>query len=168
MIRRAQLEYACVIRHARAFLVVYTTEMSLCTHCVLGCGSNIAGCSNNRVLKNKSSEEVVNIWQYIYEELLRASPGGAHTIVTAGGKMCRKCFNSYERCAKLISTLKSNAETAAEVLALSVECNNDQSSFTAPAPKRIAVSASGGASSSPDVLVRYREQFSIQNCHLEH
>ena len=88
--------------------------------------------------------------------------------------MCRKCFNAYEKCARLINDLRNKATKVGEVLGISSACSDDHSSLVIPPPKRVALSAitgsfsslvpptpmqtplsaSAGLSSSPDVLVR--------------
>ena len=57
--------------------------MFVSVHCV-GCGTTKTGCINNRVSKNKSSESVVLLWHFIYDELLKGRAGDVYTINSYG------------------------------------------------------------------------------------
>ena len=94
--------------------------------------------------------------------MLKVSAEEVESVVSAGGKMCRKCFNMYECCANIVmKSLKSNATRALEVLGLSSDSMDD---LTTPAPKHVAVVASSVAGpSSPDVQVR--EYVWVEKCH---
>ena len=60
----------------------------------LACGTSVESSKNNRVLKN--SEGSLFVWRYIFH-VLEVPAEDTERIVSAGGKMCRKCFNAYER-----------------------------------------------------------------------
>lgn len=71
--------------------------------------------------------------------------------------MCRKCFNSYNRCATLLRSLKDNACTAMQVFSPSMTPSTSSMPDIAPAPKRMAVASSSrheSSSLSPDVQVK--------------
>lgn len=74
--------------------------------------------------------------------------------------MCRKCFTTYDKATKMISSLRQSLAKAVEVLYEST-CTDESTSDSdgengnialPPAPKRAAISVLS-SSTSPDVLV---------------
>ena len=64
--------------------------------------------------------------------------------------MCRKCFSAYERCTKIMHTLKQDVAKVHDVTHANM--STDNAFLTPPTPKKLAVSA-GTSSSSPDVSI---------------
>ena len=78
------------------------------------------------------------------------------TLVNAGGNMCKKCFNAYDRCTKQIETLQQALSNAAEVLQASLShLQQSEVQPLPPPPKRVAVAAvvAPSTSASPEVSV---------------
>ena len=118
----------------------------------LACGISVANSTNNRVLKR--FEGSLFVWRHICNSELKVPAEDTERIVSAGGRICRKCFSGYERCATLIKSLKDNACSAMRVLGV---CATLSTCDIPPAPKRAAVATSSshcaGTTSSPDVQV---------------
>ena len=88
----------------------------------LGCGEDLANrAADRRALQGPPAEGVVDAWKALLEnvqvDLSDDDMLCADTLLTRGevpGKMCRKCFSSYERFYKLHKTLHENATRAIE------------------------------------------------------
>ena len=117
--------------------------MSVSVPC-FGCGENLAEVSYKRLLKSQASCLVIPLWTYIFSKELqggeREKEISGINLVDRGGKMCRKCFSAYDRCTKLMETLRTIFSKAAELLQDSCSgLENPTISLVPPAPKRVAI-----------------------------
>ena len=132
------------------------------------CGSDISDAKGNRLLSTDASKHVKLLWCKIFDDELeqRGMQAQASSFVaTTARRMCRRCFTCFERCAKLINSLKNGVGKAIEVfqqdnIYLFVNQSPQRtigvpisipprSSLHPPPSKRVAVD-----SQSPDVVVR--------------
>ena len=137
----------------------------------VACASDISEAKGRRLLCTEASSDVKTLWIEIFDrELARRgiSPQGTRLVMNGGsGRMCRRCFTVYERCKKLLDSLKKDVckvvdkfqranafipPTRAESL-IPTECpTSPRSTYSVPpAPKRLAVAT--GSSASPTVVV---------------
>ena len=135
----------------------------------IGCGSDISNAKGKRSLSTEASQHVKPLWCRIFDEELerRGIQAQASSFVTTAteitGRMCRQCFTCFDRCKKLIDSLKNGVGKAIEAFqrhdshlfrvhqtshAIGVAMEV-RSSLHPPPPKRVAVD-----SRSPDVVVR--------------
>ena len=127
-------------------------SLQLSQHC-LGCGKDVASSAGTRCLGGDKSQHIVPLWISIFGDELQKRGEERERLLqymTAGGKMCRKCFSAYERCMKIMHTLKQDVAKALDVT--HANTSTDNAFLAPPAPKKLAVSA-GTSSSSPDVSV---------------
>ena len=84
----------------------------------LGCGCNIDNEKGNRLIRTVSSRHVVPLWSSLLEEEIstRGRSLSVQSLVDNDGRMCRQCFNVFERASKLWESLKSNVSKVADVL----------------------------------------------------
>ena len=82
---------------------------SLSTLC-LGCGSNIAHQKGTRLINTPASSHVLPLWTALVTEEIsqRSTSATAQSLVENIKRMCRQCFNTFERASKLWQTLKAN------------------------------------------------------------
>ena len=75
-------------------------------------------------------------------------------LVDSGGKMCRKCFSDYDRCTKLISTLRKSLAKIGDFIDRDSSSDSEGTAeMQPPALKRVATCV-GLTSASPDVTVK--------------
>ena len=78
----------------------------------VACGSDISAAKGRRLLCTEASSEVKAFWIEIFDgELARRgiSPQGARLLTNGdSGRMCRRCFTVYDRCKKLLDSLKKD------------------------------------------------------------
>ena len=135
----------------------------------IGCGSDISDAKGKRCLSTEASQHVKPLWCTIFDEELERrgiqAQGRSFVTTEVAGRMCRRCFMCFDRCTKLIDSLKNCVGKAIEAF----QCHDShlfsvnqssraigvpmvipsRSSFHPPPPKRVAVD-----SRSPDVVVR--------------
>ena len=132
----------------------------------VACGSDISAAKGRRLLCTEASSEVKAFWIEIFDgELARRgiSPQGARLLTNGdSGRMCRRCFTVYERCKKLLNSLKKDVCKAVDKFQLenafsiptaaeSPDSPRSRIYSVPPAPKRRAVAT--GSSASPTVVV---------------
>lgn len=140
--------------------------MASITVICIGCGSDISDAKGKRLLSSEASQHVKPLWCRIFDETLERKGIQAQAcsfVTTISGRMCRRCFTSFERCTKLIDTLKNDVGKAVEafqqdgnyfsnphvVQEVEVPVSVPSRSYShPPPPKRVAVD-----SRSPDVVV---------------
>ena len=132
----------------------------------IGCGIDISDAKGKRSLSTGASQHVKPLWCRIFDEELerrgiQAQPSFFTTEIA--GRICRRCFTCFDRCTKLIDSLKNGVGKAIEAFQRHdshLFCVNQtshaigvsmefRSSLHPPPPKRMAVD-----SRSPDVVVR--------------
>ena len=119
----------------------------------LGCGQNLEEVSYTRLLKSEASRHIIPLWTYILSQELQGERViSGINLVNRGGKICRTCFSAYDRCTKLMDTLRSSISQVAELLQDSCTVEDPVIALEPPAPKRVAV-CSEPCSASPAVLV---------------
>ena len=89
---------------------------SLSIYCV-GCGCDITNSKGNRLVRTTSSRHVVPLWSSLMKEEIdsRGAALVAQSLIHDDGRMCRQCFNTFERASKLWEALKCNISKAADI-----------------------------------------------------
>lgn len=88
-------------------------------HC-LGCSIDISSPKGNHLLQTRASQVIVPLWSEIFGKelanhgLFREEP--LDLVQEGNGRMCRKCFACFERCVKLLQTLKDGVCKAVDVV----------------------------------------------------
>ena len=127
-----------------------------------GCGCDITDSRVKRSLYSDASEHVRPLWCELFDKEL-VSKGielqAQRLITSESGKMCRKCFAMFERCAKLLDSIRLDVAKAVEILQqcnslISFEEEITCNTPSTPAPKRAALATD---SASPDVVVIIRD-----------
>ena len=71
-------------------------SLQLSQHC-LGCGKDVTGSAGTRCLSGNKSQHIVPLWISIFGDELQKRGEEREILLqymTAGGKMCRKCFSA--------------------------------------------------------------------------
>ena len=117
----------------------------------LGCGMDITSYQDDRrALGGARAKKVVEVWKNLTQNLIYESEEEAdHAVAlsemaTEEEKMCRKCFNSFDRYSKLLTEIEEN-------LRQSVRCQLAQEGQQ-PVHKRPRV-AKSVSNTSPSVSV---------------
>ena len=86
----------------------------------LGCGEDLIDARVRRSLETDSCQHVVPLWSQLFNDELQSREMDAlpSQLLRSGGKMCRRCFQTFERCTKLLDTVKSNVKKAVSTLQL--------------------------------------------------
>lgn len=119
----------------------------------LCCGEDIAEDRVKRLLQSEASRHVLPLWTTLFQEELSASGISLDVSELAknGGRVCRKCFTSLERCSKLLKDVKANIQEAVQCLS---QNSSGGRSVTRPFLPPVGCSASASVEGdSPDVLV---------------
>ena len=147
--------------------IIVSNMVSITMICI-GCGSDISNVKGKRLLSTEASQHVKPLWCKLFDDALEQKGIQAQAspfVTTIEGRMCRRCFTCFERCTKLMDSLRKDVDKAVEVFQhdhnyFSVDLNPQsqavgftistpsQSFSHPPAPKRVAVD-----SQSPDVVV---------------
>ena len=86
-------------------------------YCV-GCGDDILDSRVKRSLYTDASKHVKPLWCKLFDEELenRGMEAQAQGLITSSsGKMCRRCFTVFERCAKLLNSVKQDVAKTVEI-----------------------------------------------------
>ena len=152
----------------------------------LACGIDISSANGNRLLQTEKSRVVVPLWSDLCSEELE-NRGLFHEelvildlVYKHNGKMCRKCFSTFNRCVNLIKKLKGPLSKALDIVQnngslclienmeaqdneMPCTCDNGNcqntpscSRLSSPVPKRLCLEPVGVASEcgeSPAVMV---------------
>ena len=135
---------------------VQCANMSVISEVCLGCGTNTQLDRHRRRLQSESSQHIIPLWSHIFNLELQKGESGSRAsgLVRAGAKLCRKFFNAYEKCTKLIDTLRASIAKVEDMLELH-EADTESENNTVmlpPPPKRVAVCV-GPSGASPEVTV---------------
>ena len=99
-------------------------------------------------MQSEPSRHVIPLWSYIANlELYKGERDHNDTtamqLIQSGSKMCRRCFNAYEKCTKLINSLRASIAKVhvADVIGKEAEPDNSKNAaaMLPPPPKRIAI-----------------------------
>ena len=137
-----------------------------------GCGEDITAFRVKRFLSSeisKDARDVKLLWHSLFDKELveRGYEEQACNLVNGDtGKMCRRCFNSFIRCSKLLKSIRKDVSKAVKVFLDNGSLNSartdalipNASSFgsqpSTPAPKRCRLTiATSSDSECPDVVV---------------
>ena len=147
----------------------------------LGCGSDITNRpTDRRSLQSASSEHVVPVWKAFLEIVLDGEEShadlDADTLISGGGdpskfgRMCRKCFNAYDKFQNLQTMLHCNLKKVIEVISPAAGGKKrPRLDIATPSQKpklqplltstsvrlQNVASSSQAATTSPDVAVRH-------------
>ena len=127
----------------------------------VACGSDISTAKGRRLLCTEASNGVKVFWSELFDEELsrRGMSPQAAFLINNSGRICRRCFTVYERCKKLLDSLKQDLCKAVDIFERentfipTLDSSNRASNYSAlpPAPKRRAIATSSSA--SPTVVV---------------
>lgn len=160
--------------------------LAACTVLCVACGDDLTHkVGERRNLFSPSSVNVLRLWKSLFSSARH--PGVHIPDDLYGGRVCRKCFASYERMLKvqsptmrvhehclywlnlqIQSALEANLCKAADILIPSSDSRKRPSDTSfgqtppPPPPKRDSLFASSSTSKSPDVVVR------VASCPLAH
>ena len=73
-----------------------------------GCGEDLIDARVRRSLETDSCQHVVPLWSQLFNDELQSRE--MSQLLRSGGKMCRRCLQTFERCTKLLDTVKSNVK----------------------------------------------------------
>ena len=137
---------------------------SLSIYCV-GCGCDITNSKGNRLVRTTSSRHVVPLWSSLMKEEIdsRGAALVAQSLIHDDGRMCRQCFNTFERASKLWEALKCNISKAADIFIPSNAPSTGQRNVPPTPKRRRLLSNSEGESTvrSPEVKVSKFASFII-------
>ena len=129
----------------------------------LGCGDDISAARGKRQLQTDASKHVLPLITHVLNEELKKlgyqDDEFCNRLIRDCGRVCRKCFSTYERCNKLLNGIRENARNAISVILNDSSANACISDLRGePTPKKSRLSMHYGASSSsPDVVVSLYE-----------
>ena len=137
-------------------------------YCV-GCGCNITNSKGNRLIRTTPSRHVVPLWSSLMKEEIdsRGTSLAAQSLIDDDGRMCRQCFNTFERASKVWETLKCNISKAADIF-IPNDAPSTRQYNVLPVPKRPRLSSNstvgstvGSTVQSPEVKVSELANFAV-------